>query len=86
MISKSKLLELMKRFEEIPLDKKRLTVMRNHDHLVIVKDSVKDYLFGKIEYRGKGRIYGLEVEGEQMKLSYSNLERIFANNKKINTT
>lgn len=81
MMSGDELFELMKRFEEVPLEDKRLVVKRNHGHLIIVKDTVKDYLFGKVNY-GKGSFYEMEVENKKVRLSYSNLEKIFANNRK----
>ena len=80
---KDEFLELMKRFEEVSIKDKRLALKKNHGHRIIVKDSAKGYVFGEVRYVKRSETFYNIKRGtrEEMKLCYSNLEKIFVNNK-----
>lgn len=78
-------LEIMKTFEEFPMRRdKRLSIKAKKGMRVMIKDSKRGYVVGEINYVEKNRnfYYSKRDNGEMVKLLYSNLERIFINNKK----
>ena len=77
--------EFMKRAEESPImGSKQSAIEVNNGRRIEVKDSKRGYVIGEINYIEKNRnfYYSKRDDGERVKLFYSNLERIFINNKK----
>jgi len=82
---KDELLEFMKTFGESPIiGSKQSAIKANNGHRIIVKDSIKGYIFGEVKYIKRCKTsYDIKGStGVEMKLSYCNLEKIFVNNKK----
>ncbi len=77
--------EIMKGFEEFPIKgDKRLSIKAKKGLRILIKDSKRGYVSGEIKYieKNKNFYYSRKDNGEKVKLFYSNLERIFINNKK----
>ena len=75
----------MKGFEEFPIKgDKRLSIKAKKGLRILIKDSKRGYVSGEIKYieKNKNFYYSRKDNGEKVKLFYSNLERIFINNKK----
>jgi len=78
---KNEMLEKAKGFEEVFFQDERLVLKKNHGHCVFVQDSIKGLRFGEVRYK-KGDFYDIREGDKKVTLLYSNLEKIFVNNKK----
>ncbi|GAI07854.1 unnamed protein product [marine sediment metagenome] len=77
-------IEAIKEFEQCSLIG-NLAIKVNKGKRVIIKESKKNnFLFGEIECNGKNKnFYCINLpSGENVKLFYSNLEKVFINNKR----
>jgi len=72
--------EIMKRSEEIISKNNRVTLKNNNGRCLLVKDASQGYVFGEVEY-GEGSFYHLKSEDKRPTLFYSDLEKVFINNK-----
>lgn len=84
-MNRDELIELIKRFEELPIEgNKPLAIQRNNGFRIMIKDAREGYIVGEINYvkRSRNFYYSKLDDGEKVKLLYSNLEKIFINNKK----
>ncbi len=76
--------EFMKRAEESPImESKQSAIEVNNGRRIEVKDFKRGYFVGEIKYikKNKNFYYIKKDNGGIVKLFYSNLERIFINNK-----
>ena len=84
-MNRDELFEIMKTFEEFPITRnKRSSIKAKNGLRILIEDSKRGYVVGEINYVEKNRnfYYSRKDNGEIIKLSYSNLEKIFVNNRK----
>jgi len=84
-MNRDELFEIMKTFEEFPITgDKRSSIKAKNSLRILIKDSKREYVVGEINYIEKNRNFysSKKDNGEIVKLFYSNLEKIFVNNRR----
>ena len=84
-MNQDKLLELLKKYEEFPMGEGKQSAIRAHNGLrVVVEDFEKGFMIGEAKYAKRSEnFYHMDTGKKIVKLFYSNLEKIFVNNKKV---
>ena len=83
-MNQDKLLELLKKYEEYPIREGKQSTIRAHNgRRVVIEDFEKGFMIGEAKYvKRSENFYRMDTGEKIVKLFYSNLEKIFVNDKK----